>query len=111
MDIPLLCLQCNESICMMVCHVKALSKDPKTSAIVIDYDVCAGCKMCAMACPFGGISIDQKGKPIKCDLCGGEPICAEFCPTGAITHMGTARANLAKMRASLEKFSYYLRKG
>ncbi len=112
LDLPTVCLQCDIPLCEKACPVKALSRETETGAILIDYDACIGCKMCVMACPFGGVSMDMaKRKPIKCDLCGGKPACAEFCPTGAITYMNATKANLRKRRTSIEKLSELVRKG
>ena len=48
---------------------------------VLDENVCVGCKVCTIACPFGTVNYNQDtGKVIKCDLCGGDPQCAEVLP-------------------------------
>jgi Fe-S-cluster-containing hydrogenase component 2 len=68
--------------------VEALSRNPVTNAVEVDDDICVGCKVCTIACPFGTINYNKDtGKVIKCDLCGGDPQCAEVCPTDAITYV------------------------
>ena len=66
-----------------------------------DANVCVGCKVCTIACPFGTINYSaDTGKVVKCDLCGGNPQCAEACPTGAITYVDASWTGLARMQAS-----------
>jgi len=63
-------------------------------------DVCVGCKVCTIACPFGTVNYNAvTGKVIKCDLCGGDPECAKACPTAAITWVDASLTGLARMRA------------
>ena len=70
--------------------------------MVVDQDRCLGCKMCVLACPFGGMAWEgERGRPIKCDLCGGEPECAHMCPTGAIRYVREEREAAARRRAGL----------
>ena len=84
--IPVTCLQCVEAACVSACPAKAISKNEKTGAVVIDYDLCIRCRTCIGACPFGNILFDDspdRGKVYKCNLCSGDPMCAKFCPTQA----------------------------
>ena len=79
------CLQCETAICMDVCPVGALTRDPKTAAIVVEKSVCLGCGMCVAACPFGYMQLDESvRKATKCDLCGGNPICVQVCMAKAL---------------------------
>ena len=59
--------------------------------VVIQADVCNGCRDCIAACPFGVIEINPVSKTaMKCTLCydrlqsGLEPACAKACPTDSI---------------------------
>lgn len=84
-DLPLFCQHCGEPLCREVCPVKALSRDPQTGAIILNPDLCIGCRSCTLACPFGHISFDSEaGICRKCDLCGGDPQCVRFCETKAL---------------------------
>jgi Fe-S-cluster-containing hydrogenase component 2 len=104
--LPMLCQQCLEPACAAVCPKNALTRDSETDRVVINRDLCIGCKMCVMACPFGAMGVDTKeGKVIKCDLCGGEPTCVDFCEAGALKFVDAETAHLAKKRASSARFS------
>jgi Fe-S-cluster-containing hydrogenase component 2 len=82
---PYACLQCEEAWCMHACPVNAIDVDAGTGAKIVLDQVCVGCKLCVIACPFGTIFFD-KGAEVaaKCDLCAGDPACAHACPTDAI---------------------------
>jgi len=84
MDIPFVCVQCERPVCEKVCPVKAISRDPTSDAVTIDYDKCINCSLCVVRCPYHGMFKDSSGKTIKCDLCGGEPRCVKYCPSSAM---------------------------
>ena len=90
--VPVVCTQCQDAPCMEVCGVAgAMTRDKATGAVIINYDLCIGCRLCMYNCPYGAISLDPvSGLVIKCDLCierleaGEEPACVAACPTGAL---------------------------
>ncbi len=97
------CLQCETALCMEVCPVNALTRDPETDAVVVDKKMCLGCGMCVTACPFGYILLDEsRRKATKCDLCGGNPKCVQMCMAGAL-HFGdiNSLAELKRRKADL----------
>jgi carbon-monoxide dehydrogenase iron sulfur subunit len=86
-DMPVLCEHCASAPCMAVCPTGALVRDECTGAVVLLEQLCIGCRMCALACPFGAIGVDPRGERVsilKCDLCGGDPQCVRFCEPGAL---------------------------
>lgn len=86
-DVPTGCEQCDNAVCILVCPVKAISVDKNTGAVVLNPDVCIGCKQCLSVCPFGAIHYDAERKLYyKCDLCRGEPECVKWCYTGAVEY-------------------------
>jgi len=109
--IPVVCLHCETPICETVCPVRAIRRDEKTGAVVIDYNLCVGCRLCVMYCPFAGAGIDPlTGKILKCDLCDGDPVCVRFCEPEALQYVKATRVNMMKMRKAAEKFSELMQK-
>ena len=99
--IPYTCTQCAEAWCLHACPVEAISINAATGAKEVDPNVCVGCKVCTIACPFGTINYNRdSGKVIKCDLCGGDPQCAAACPTGAITYVDADWTGYERMKQS-----------
>lgn len=90
---PYTCLQCDEAWCMNACPVNAITVDSKTGAKVVVDELCVGCHLCTIACPFGTVfTLPKTDKAAKCNLCGGDPACAHSCPTGAIEYTEMDRA-------------------
>ena len=56
-NIPRLCMQCEEPPCVAVCPVMATYKR-EDGIVVIDADRCIGCRYCIAACPYGARSFD-----------------------------------------------------
>jgi len=88
--VPLRCMQCEDAPCMTVCPTGALYRRSLDEPVLIDRNLCIGCKSCMLACPIGAISLDPEGKAAqKCDMCiarlekGQLPVCVTSCPTGA----------------------------
>ncbi|MBO0886313.1 MAG: 4Fe-4S dicluster domain-containing protein [Acidimicrobiales bacterium] len=84
------CKHCTHAACLDVCPTGALFRT-EFGTVVVQEDICNGCKYCIAACPYG--VIDQRqgdGRAWKCTLCydrlsvGMEPACAKACPTDSI---------------------------
>jgi len=79
---PVVCLQCEEPMCMAACSVEAIYKTETPqgdSLVLVNKEKCIGCHQCIVACPFGAIEYIKELKATKCDLCGGSPVCVNFC--------------------------------
>lgn len=110
-ELPMVCQQCEDAPCVAVCPKDALSHDTSLGRVVLDYDLCIGCKMCVTACPFGGMGIDIVARQvIKCDLCDGDPTCVRFCDPGALQFVPSTWANLRKKREAGQRLSEVMRR-
>jgi carbon-monoxide dehydrogenase iron sulfur subunit len=106
--VPLQCRHCEDAPCIGICPTKALHRADKDSPVVIDEDLCIGCKWCILACPFGVITLDDENRVItKCDQCfqrverGETPACVASCPTGALDFKSLAEVLKEKRQATL----------
>lgn len=85
------CNHCADPACTKACPSGAMHKRKKDGLVVVNEDVCVGCRYCEMACPYGAPQFNkEKGHMTKCDGCfdlleqGKPPICVASCPLRAI---------------------------
>lgn len=63
------CNHCEDPACTKVCPSGAMHKRDD-GFVVVDEDVCIGCRYCHMACPYGAPQYNAaKGHMTKCDGC------------------------------------------
>jgi Fe-S-cluster-containing hydrogenase component 2 len=67
-----------------VCPTNAINLNRETGAKEVDQELCIGCRLCTLSCPFGLIVMGAAQKAVKCDLCGGDPECVKACTYGAL---------------------------
>ena len=104
--IPMSCQQCEDAPCLNVCPVKAISRDEALSRVMVDYDVCIGCRSCVAVCPFGAMHFDVIDRKVaKCDLCDGDPQCVSFCDMKAVDYVGADRVSVLKKREAALRLS------
>lgn len=84
------CKHCTDAGCLNACPTKSIVRTDMGN-VIIQQDVCIGCKFCIPSCPYGVISFsEQTGTVHKCTLCndrihnGMGTACAKACPTGSI---------------------------
>jgi len=85
--LPRLCNHCSEPQCVSVCPTGATWKREEDGIVVVDADICIGCKYCLHACPYDARFINPvTGSADKCDFClhrvskGVAPSCVNTCP-------------------------------
>ncbi len=87
------CYHCEDPVCIRACQNKAIYKEEKYGAVLVDPEKCQGDRRCWMACPYGApqFQSDEPGtKMSKCTMCidrldqGNLPICVESCPMRAL---------------------------
>jgi Fe-S-cluster-containing dehydrogenase component len=93
---PKSCLHCDDAPCVTVCPTGASYKREDDGIVLVNEDICIGCKLCSWACPYGAREYDEdKGVMKKCTLCIDKiynenlpetsrvPACVSTCPAGA----------------------------
>ncbi len=110
MNVAMFCQQCTKPLCADVCPVRAISRNEETGAMVLDADLCIGCKMCVTVCPLAGCLINpHTGTIMKCDLCGGDPQCVKHCEFGALQFVEADEVASMKRRAGTDKLAQALK--
>ena len=97
---PKSCLHCDDAPCVTVCPTGASYKREEDGIVLVNADICIGCKLCSWACPYGAREYNEaEGVMKKCTLCVDKiynetlpeaarvPACVSTCPAGA-RHFG-----------------------
>jgi len=104
--IPMSCQQCEDAPCMIACPVKAIFRDEALDRVMVDYDICIGCRTCVSVCPFGAMNFNVIDKKVfKCDLCDGDPQCVRFCDIKAIEYVEADRVSIYRKKDAAERLS------
>jgi Fe-S-cluster-containing dehydrogenase component len=84
------CMHCSQPLCQEACPVNAISRR-QDGVILINEELCIGCKDCLDACPLGVMQFEEEKKVArKCNLCieridmGLAPACVNVCPSHCI---------------------------
>lgn len=85
------CNHCEEPTCVHGCPTGAMHKRKEDGLVVVNQEVCIGCRYCEMRCPYGAPQFNhQKRVMSKCDGCyervarGLNPVCVDSCPQRAL---------------------------
>jgi len=84
--LPRLCNHCSDPPCVPVCPTGATWKREGDGIVVVDPNICIGCKYCVQACPYDARFVNpDTGTADKCDFClhrveqGLMPSCVNAC--------------------------------
>ncbi len=117
-SVPLQCRHCEDAPCIAVCPTRAMHRNGPGFPVLVEENLCIGCRACIAVCPFGVVFMGASGRIVnKCDLCvrrlarGGEPACAAGCPTRAITYVTPDGAAGQARRRAAESFLVAVERG
>jgi len=91
--LPIMCYHCENPVCSNACPNKAIQKEEKYGAVLVDSHRCQGTRKCWLACPYGAPQYqgDEPGtKMSKCNMCIDrlekdlKPICVLSCSMRAL---------------------------
>ncbi|MDP2917517.1 MAG: FAD-dependent oxidoreductase [Dehalococcoidia bacterium] len=87
------CFHCEKPVCAEACPNKAIIKEEKYGAVLVDPEKCTGERKCFEACPYGAPQFENDApgtKMTKCTMCfdrmekGDKPICVLSCSMRAL---------------------------
>lgn len=84
------CMHCADAPCVSNCPTGA-SHVGEGGTVLVDRDLCTGCKACIASCPYDARYVHADGFADKCTFClhrverGLDPACATNCPSKALT--------------------------
>jgi Fe-S-cluster-containing dehydrogenase component len=118
---PKNCFHCETPDCVTVCPTGASYKRAEDGIVLVDAELCIGCKLCSWACPYGAREFDEDaGVMKKCTLCIDKiynetleeadrvPACVATCPAGARHFGDLGDPNSAVSRLVAEREGYAL---
>jgi Fe-S-cluster-containing dehydrogenase component len=86
------CNHCSKPPCVGACPTGA-SHVHDGGVVLVDHDLCIGCKACIASCPYDARFLHPEGYVDKCTFCihrveqGRNPACVSVCPTHCM-HFG-----------------------
>ena len=118
---PKSCLHCADAPCVTACPTGASYKRGSDGIVLVDEDLCIGCKLCSWACPYGAREYDaDAGVMKKCTLCVDRiynenlaeedrvPACVAACPARARHYGDLGDPTSAVSRLVAERGGYDL---
>ena len=86
-DIPDTVAQASAAAARALAMISKGKVEIEAATAVIDEELCSGCKICNLLCPFNAISFDEEKEVSRVNeaLCKGCGVCVAACPSGAIT--------------------------
>ncbi|MFQ6001685.1 MAG: 4Fe-4S dicluster domain-containing protein [Anaerolineae bacterium] len=92
--VSMACFHCEHPACLAACPVEgAIVKREEDGIVLIDQELCVGCRRCEWACPYGAPQLNPETKKVeKCTFCvhrieaGLHPACVTTCIGDALHH-------------------------
>jgi len=86
-DIPDTVAQASAAAARVLAMISKGKVEIEAAIAAIDEELCSGCRICELLCPFSAISFDEEKKVSQVNeaLCKGCGVCVAACPSGAIT--------------------------
>ncbi|HIC04663.1 MAG TPA: aspartate carbamoyltransferase [Nitrospirales bacterium] len=85
-NISMACNHCDDPVCLKGCPTGAYVKYQDTGAVVVDSDICFGCRYCTWVCPYEAPAFNPAtGSVSKCNMCVDlleqnlQPACVDAC--------------------------------
>lgn len=81
------CNHCDNTPCVACCPTGASHVHDVGGVVLVDHNMCIGCKACLAACPYDARFVHPDGYADKCTFCihrvekGELPACVSVCPT------------------------------
>jgi len=85
-DIPYSVAQASAAAARALAMISAGTIEIEAAIAAINEELCSGCQICELLCPYKAISFDDKQKVCRVNeaLCKGCGVCVAACPSGAI---------------------------
>ena len=110
--VPIQCRHCEAAPCIDICPTGAIRRLTEEGPVIVEEQMCIGCKLCILICPFGTLQIGPEARAIiKCDMCaerlekGQLPACVEACPTGSLQLVSIGEMTKARRASASQKLA------
>ncbi len=86
-DIPDAVAQASAAAARVLAMISKGKVEIEAAIAAIDEELCSGCKVCNLLCPYSAISFDEEKEVSRVNeaLCKGCGVCVAACPSGALT--------------------------
>lgn len=109
------CNHCENPPCVTCCPTGASHVHDIGGVILVEHDVCIGCKACIASCPYDARFVHPDGYIDKCTFCihrvekGMDPACVSVCPTQCM-YFGDIEDPNSKVSRLLNSGKYHMLK-
>ena len=86
-DIPDTVAQASAAAARVLAMISKGKVEIEAAIAYIDEELCSGCRICNLLCPYNAISFDEEKEVSRVNeaLCKGCGVCVAACPSGALT--------------------------